>query len=210
MAEFTSATFAPPTTTAPAAEPAAEPAAAAAADPSTAVAARALGSLGSLLPSSESARSALAAAWERSRPWSEFANTAQMATPAAADVKDRVVENAKYYSFNYLFIVVVVTALNVLLHPLSFLGVIIILALYMYLFVANPEPLALGGLELDHRAKTAALAIFALLTLWLTGAGAAFVSLLFMLAALAGIHMAFRKAPNEVDFDTAYTPAANV
>uniref|UniRef100_A0A7S1XDC2 PRA1 family protein n=1 Tax=Compsopogon caeruleus TaxID=31354 RepID=A0A7S1XDC2_9RHOD len=167
----------------------------------------AAGFLARNLPTGESIRTNLWSVWENSRPWTEFLKVSDMNMPAGADLKDRVLENAKYYAYNYLTILVVLTAFNVLLKPLSFLGVAAIAGLYLYFFVVKSDPILLGSMEIDDRRKTFLLGTVSLLLLWITGAGSTFLSILFSLLILFGAHMALRKSNTEVDFETAYTPA---
>lgn len=176
---------------------------------STAVAAAsAIGRMASMVPSLDGVKERLGDVWTRSRPWSEFANTSQMGRPEAfGDVLERVKENAEYYAFNYLVILVIMSGLTILTSPLAFLGGMFIVGAYFYLYFLNPEPLVLAGVTFDNNVKAAFITLFSLVVLWLTGAGATFTGLVFFVGIVALTHAALRKPPGEADFETAYTPA---
>lgn len=160
-----------------------------------------------LVPSLESVKSRLADIWQRSRSWSEFANTSQMSRPEPSEIVERVKENLEYYAFNYLVILLVMSAFTILTSPLAFLGGMFIVLAYFYLFFLNPDSFKIAGISLDNNAKAAAILLFSLVVLWLTGAGAAFTGLVVVVAVVALTHAAIRKPPGEADFETAYTPA---
>jgi len=122
-------------------------------------------------------------------------------------VVDRVQENGRYYQMNYLLILVVLGALTILTSPLSFLGGFLMLIAYVYLFVVHPEPLKLGGVELDAKPKALLMVLLSVGVLWLTGAGATFTSLIVVVGVIALVHAAVRRPAGDLDFDTAYTPA---
>lgn len=145
--------------------------------------------------------------WSRSRPWSEFMNTSQMSKPEFAELFERIKENAEYYAFNYLVILLALSALTVLTSPLAFLGGVFIVLAYFYLYFLNPEPLVIAGITFDNNIKAAFIMLFSLTMLWLTGAGATFTVLVVVVAIIALTHASVRRPPGEADFETAYTPA---
>ena len=167
----------------------------------------ALGRVAGYMPSLDSVKDKMGDVWTRSRPWSEFANTSQMSKPEFSELLERVKENAEYYAFNYLVILLVMSGLTILTSPLAFLGGLFIVGAYFYLYFLNPEPLVVMGVTFDNNIKAAAIMLFSLVVLWLTGAGATFTFLLFVVGVIAAGHAAVRKPPGEADFETAYTPA---
>lgn len=160
-----------------------------------------------MMPSLDSFKERMGDVWSRSRPWNEFANTSQMVKPEWSDLFDRIKENLEYYAFNYLVILLVMSALTILTSPLSFLGGLFIALAYFYLYFLNPEPLVFAGITVDNNIKAASIVLFSLVMLWLTGAGATFTVLLAVVAIIAITHAAVRRPPGEADFETAYTPA---
>jgi PRA1 family protein 1 len=172
-----------------------------------AAAASAISRVASVIPSAETVKDRVADVWTRSRPWGEFGNTAQMNRPEVSEVLERVKENAEYYAFNYLVILLVMSALTVITSPLAFLGGLFIVGAYFYLYFLNPEPIVLLGISMDKNVKAAAIMLFSLVVLWLTGAGATFTGLVVVVGIIALTHAAVRKPPGEADFETAYTPA---
>ncbi|PXF44014.1 PRA1 family protein D [Gracilariopsis chorda] len=160
-----------------------------------------------LMPSLDSLKDRLGDVWSRSRPWSEFMNTSQMCKPEFNELFDRVRENGEYYAFNYLVILLVISALTILTSPLAFLGGIFIALAYFYLYFLNPEPLVYGGITVDNNIKAAVITVFSLVMLWLTGAGATFTVLVAVVGIISLTHAAVRRPPGEADFETAYTPA---
>jgi PRA1 family protein 1 len=177
----------------------------AAAGSTAAVAAGALSHVAGLVPSVETLKNRVGDVWTRSRPWSEFANTSQMSKPEFSELLERVKENAEYYAFNYLVILLLMSGLTIITSPLAFLGGLFIVGAYFYLYFLNPEPIVALGITLDNNVKAAAIMLFSLVVLWLTGAGATFTGLLVVVGIIAVSHAALRKPPTEADFDTAYT-----
>lgn len=159
------------------------------------------------LPTVETVKNKLGDVWGRARSWSDFFNTAQMNKPAPAEMMERIKENLEHYAFNYLVILLVLSAFTILTSPFTFLGGLFVAAAYAYLFLLNPEPIMIAGLPVDNNAKAAIITFASLAVLWLTGAGAAFTSLIVVVGIIALGHAAVRKPPGEADFETAYTPA---
>jgi hypothetical protein len=161
------------------------------------------------LPTGEDFRARLGDLWTRSRPWGEFFNTAAMNKPDLSELRERVSQNLAHYAYNYATIFAVLVVLMVLVSPLSILGALAIFALYTYLFALNPEPITAFGehLVLDSRGKSIVVLVFSLVILWLTGAGATFSTLLFVVATIALAHAAVRKPPGEADFETGFPGA---
>jgi len=159
------------------------------------------------LPTLDTVKGKLGDVWSRSRAWGDFFNTAQMNKPAPGEVMERVKENLEHYAFNYLVILLILSGFTVLTSPFTFLGGLFIAAAYAYLFLLNPEPIKIAGMPVDNNAKAGLITASSVAVLWLTGAGAAFSSLIFVVAVVALGHAAVRKPPTEADFETAYTPA---
>lgn len=180
---------------------------AAASNSSSAPALAAVSRLASFVPSLETIKERMGTVWSRSRPWSEFANTAQMNKPHFSELFDRVKENIEYYSFNYLVILLCLSALTILTSPLAFLGGLFIVLAYVHLYFLNPEPITIAGISVDNNVKAVLIMIFSLVVLWLTGAGATFTTLVLVVAFISLTHAAIRRPQGEADFETAYTPA---
>lgn len=204
MATFTE--LQPSTTADAVPKPATEPAAADPTASGSAVLSH-MSRLATLVPSLDSLRDRMGTVWARSRPWSEFANTSQMNKPHFSELFDRVRENGEHYAFNYLVVLLCLSALTVLTSPLAFLGGLFIALAYCYLYFLNPEPLVVAGITLDNNVKAAVIMVFSLVMLWLTGAGATFTTLVVVVAVISLTHAAIRRPPGEADFETAYTPA---
>ncbi|KAI0562140.1 prenylated Rab receptor 2 [Gracilaria domingensis] len=160
-----------------------------------------------LMPSLETLKDRMGDVWARSRPWGEFCNTSQMSKPEFNELFERVRENGEYYAFNYLVILLIMSALTILTSPLAFLGGLFIALAYFYLYFLNPEPLVVAGVTFDNNVKAAFITVFSLVMLWLTGAGATFTVLVAVVGIIAVTHAAVRRPPGEADFETAYTPA---
>lgn len=153
----------------------------------------AISAVAGLVPSTEVIKARLGSVWSESRPWAEFGNLSQMARPEVSEVVERVQENGRYYQMNYLLILVVLGALTILTSPLSFLGGFCVLVAYVYLFVVHPEPLRLGGVDLDSKAKAVMMVLLSVAALWVTGAGATFTSLIVVVGVIALAHAAVRR-----------------
>lgn len=185
----------------------AAPAEAPAASSSAPAALSTLSVVAGLVPSLESLKERMGDVWARSRPWSEFMNTAQMSKPEFSELFERVKENAEYYAFNYLVILLLMSALTIFSSMLAFLGGLFIVLAYFYLYFLNPEPIVVAGITLDNNIKAAFIMLFSLVMLWLTGAGATFTTLVGVVGIVALTHASVRRPPGEADFETAYTPA---
>jgi len=165
----------------------------------------ALNSVLARLPSSEDVKGKALNVLSHSRPWAEFANSSQMNVPPVSEIRDRLEQNSQYYCYNYAVILFALTFVTVLVSPLSILGIVVIMAAYTFLYIMHPDRISVGKFHLDQRTKGVALVLFALLVLWLTGAGSTFITLLCVVSCISVIHMLIRKPPGEADFDTAYS-----
>mmetsp|Transcript_3216 Transcript_3216/g.6986 ORF Transcript_3216/g.6986 Transcript_3216/m.6986 type:complete len:199 (-) Transcript_3216:1186-1782(-) len=175
-----------------------------------AAAAGVLSALSARAPSGDDMKGKALAIISNSRPWSEFANSSQMSVPSVSEIRDRVEQNSQYYIYNYATILVALSVITVLVSPLSILGLVAILGAYTFLYILNPDRIQVGPVSLDQRTKGAALALFALIILWLTGAGSTFITLLCVVGCVSVVHMLLRKPPGEADFDTAFTNGSAV
>mmetsp|Transcript_7762 Transcript_7762/g.14088 ORF Transcript_7762/g.14088 Transcript_7762/m.14088 type:complete len:202 (+) Transcript_7762:46-651(+) len=165
-----------------------------------------LDSFSARLPSGPEFKDKVSNIWGSSRPWTEFANTSQMNIPSLPEAKDRITQNAWYYLSNYLVILLVLSAITILVSPLAILGVFGIAATYAYLFVVNPERIVLGNgkVIVEQRVKGVILAVCSLLSLWITGAGSTFATLLVVVSIISLVHILLRKPPDDADFNSSF------
>uniref|UniRef100_A0A7S3A142 PRA1 family protein n=1 Tax=Rhodosorus marinus TaxID=101924 RepID=A0A7S3A142_9RHOD len=157
----------------------------------------------------ETVQNSVKSVFADSKPWGEFANTKNMSMPSFSDLRDRVIENFKYYKSNYAVILLVLSAFAILSNPLSLLGLAMVALGYFYMFMYSQSNLKIAGFELDtSQKKTIALVMFGCVIFWVTGAGATFSTLLTTVGIFGGLHAALKRSPNEADFETSFSPSA--
>jgi ribose/xylose/arabinose/galactoside ABC-type transport system permease subunit len=101
-----------------------------------------------------------------------------------------------------VIIFVALSALGVLVHPLSFVCVLAVLGVYMYLFLQNPTNLRLGPFLLTVRTKRAVFGLTTGLFLWMTSALSILGTWAFFSAAISIVHAGARISVKEPDFES--------
>lgn len=91
---------------------------------------------------------------------------------------------------------------SVLVHPLSFLCVIMLVGLYVYMFLQNQDTLKLGPVKLAQNAKKVLFAVIAFCLLYLTNAIGIIGSWALFGIFLSLIHAGCRVSAKEPDFDS--------
>lgn len=158
----------------------------------------------SMSPQIESMREHATSIWAAARPWTEFCNTKKF-IPASnlGEVQQRLLDNLQYFSANYILIFVGLSALGVLVHPMSFVCVLAVLAVYIYAFLQHPGSLKLGPIVLHLQAKRISFALFTFIVLYLTNAVAILGSWALFSIILSIVHAGARISVKEPDFETA-------
>jgi len=170
----------------------------------TSVLTRAAPALG---PSAEAARTHLMSAMGSARPWGEFLDRRKFVPPSSAgELRERLVDNLTYYSANYVLCFLVVSTLSILIHPVSFLAVLLVAALYIWLFLTNAENVQLGPLALPKHAKVPAFSILAALVLYISNAVSALGSWALFAVLFSFAHAGARISAKEPDFESPVEP----
>lgn len=160
-------------------------------------------SVPALGPHTENAKLHVSALWTSAKPWSEFFNSKKFVTPAnVTELQERLVDNLTHFSSNYLLCFLILSTASVLVHPLSFLCIVILAALYVYMFLQHHDVLKLGPVLLNANAKKATFALIALSLLYVTNAIRIIGSWALFAIILSLIHAACRVSAKEPDFDS--------
>lgn len=160
-------------------------------------------SVPALAAPTENAKVQVSALWTSAKPWGEFFNGKKFVPPAAlSELQERLMDNLTYFSPNYLLCFLVLSMTSVLIHPLSFLCVIVLAGLYVYMFLQNHETLKLGPVKLSQNAKKVLFAVIAFCLLYLTNAIGIIGSWALFGIFLAILHAGCRVSAKEPDFDS--------
>lgn len=160
-------------------------------------------SVPALAPQTEAARVHVSALWTSAKPWSEFFNGKKFVPPASpSELQERLMDNLTYFSPNYLLCFLVLSTASVLIHPLSFLCVLLLVALYVFMFLQNQDTLKVGPVQLSPSAKKAAFAAIAFALLYLTNAIGIIGSWALFGIFLSLIHAGCRVSAKEPDFES--------
>lgn len=158
-------------------------------------------------PSADAARTHVAAAWGAARPWGEFFDRRKFQPPAsAAELRERLMDNLQHFAPNYVVCFLAVSAASVLVHPLSFLALLAVGALYVWFFLSNPDAARIGPISLPAKAKLPVFAFFALFVLYMTNAINALGSWALFAVLLSFAHAGARVSAKEPDFESPVEP----
>lgn len=152
-------------------------------------------------PELETLRTHATGVWASARSWADFFNGKKF-TPAAGvdELRTRLVDNLQFFASNYVIVFVALSALGVIVHPMSFVCVLAVLALYVYMFLQNPGVLRAGPLVLSQQAKRVAFGSVTALFLYLTNALNILGTWAFFSCAIALVHAGARISVKEPDF----------
>lgn len=143
------------------------------------------------------------ALWTSAKPWAEFFDGKKLVPPASArELQERLVDNLTYFSPNYVLCFLAVSMASVLVHPLSFLCVLVLAAVYVVAFLQQPDAVRVGPVELSKAAKTALFGVLAFVLLYLTNAIGIIGSWALFGIFLSLLHAACRVSAKEPDFES--------
>lgn len=163
-------------------------------------------SVPALSPHSEAARLHVSSLWTSAKPWTEFFSGKKFVPPTSpSELQERLVDNLTYFSPNYLLCFLALSTMSVLIHPLSFLCVLLLVGLYVFMFLQNPDTLSVGPVKLSAKPKIAAFALIAFILLYLTNAIGIIGSWALFGVFLSLIHAGCRVSAKEPDFDSPVT-----
>lgn len=168
----------------------------------------ALASLGSrgasaAAPQMEDLKTHATSIWAAARPWADFFNTKKFVPAQALDeVRTRLVDNLHFFSSNYVIIFCALSALGVIVHPMSVVCVVLCLACYAYLFLQNPGAVRIGPVQLTVQTKKVFFGVFTAAFLYITSALSILGTWAFFSAAISIVHAAARVSVKEPDFES--------
>lgn len=157
----------------------------------------------SLMPHTQQASVQISKIWTSAKPWKEFFDTKKLHKPASlSEVQDRLMDNLTYFSSNYVLFFLVISCLSVLIHPLSFLCIMSLVALYVYMFLQHPGDVKIGPVKLQQQTKLVVYLFASCILLYLTNAIAIIGSWAVFSIILSICHAAFRVSIKEPDFES--------
>lgn len=160
-------------------------------------------SVPALAPQTENARLQVSALWTSAKPWSEFFNGKKFSPPSSAsELQERLMDNLTYFSSNYILCFLVLSMASVLIHPLSFLCIVLLAGLYIYMFLQNQDVVTIGPLRLSSNMKKVVFAILSFILLYLTNAIGIIGSWALFGVIVSIIHAACRVSAKEPDFES--------
>lgn len=144
--------------------------------------------------------------WTSCKPWKEFMDGKRMRTPTSGtEVQERLVDNLSYFSNNYIICFILLSSISILIHPMSFLCILLLLMLYVFLFLnqADSNEISLAGLRVKggHKVKVGLYAVIAFVLLYLSDAVGVIGSWTLFGVLLSFVHAAFRISVKEPDFE---------
>lgn len=153
------------------------------------------------VPQMDTLRTHASSVWTRARSWSDFFS-AKKFTPAqgADELRQRLVDNLQYFASNYVILFVALSALGVIVHPMSFVCVLAVLAMYVYKFLHNPGAVRIGPVALSVQAKRVMFAVVTALIMYVTSALNILGTWAFFSGAIALVHAGARVSVKEPDF----------
>lgn len=155
-------------------------------------------------PQMDSVRDQATSIWSSARPWSEFLNTKKIVPASnASEIQQRLLDNLQYFSSNYILIFVALSAMGVLVHPMSFVCVLVLLGLYVYMFLQHPASVTIGPVVLPPQPKRIAFGIASVLCLYITDAVTILGSWALFSIIISIVHAGARVSVQEPDFETA-------
>lgn len=161
----------------------------------------------SLTPQAENARSQATALWRSAKPWVDFLDTKKMNAPSStSELRERLTDNLTHFSSNYVLCFLVIAVLSVLIHPLSFLCVVMLAILYVFMFLQNTDSVQIGPIRLSGNFKLAAFALVSVVSLYLTNAIGVIGSWAVFSIILSFLHAGCRASAKEPDFDSPVNP----
>jgi hypothetical protein len=162
-----------------------------------------LASNASLAPQVDLVRGHATTIWSSARPWGDMLN-AKKFVPATSfvELQERLQANLQYFASNYVLIFCGLSALGVLVHPMSFVCVLIIVALYHVCIMQNAGTFNFGPLALKPQAKKVVFAVATVFLLWLTNAVSILGTWAMFSILLSIVHAGARVSVGEADFES--------
>lgn len=160
-------------------------------------------SVPALTTPTENAKVHISALWTSTKPWNEFFNTKKFVPPSSPrELQERLLDNLTYFSPNYILCFIILSTASVLVHPLSFLCVVAIAGMYIYMFLQNQDSLKVGPVKMSKNVKTGVFGGISFILLYLTNAIGIIVSWALFGIFLSLLHAGCRVSAKEPDFDS--------
>lgn len=144
--------------------------------------------------------------WRSAKPWAEFGNTAKMNVPvSASEVQQRLSDNLTYFASNYALCFIALSCVGVLVHPVAFICIVGLAALYVALFMQQGMGVGMiAPLRGPHRhnARVVTFAGVTFATLYVTDAVGIIGSWMVLAGVMSVVHAACRVSAKEPDFES--------
>ncbi|KAE8667113.1 PRA1 family protein F2 [Hibiscus syriacus] len=138
------------------------------------------------------------------RPWKLMFNTHSINLPRTlSEAISRFKTNACYFRMNYAMIVLIILFLSLLWHPISLIVLVIMMALWLFLYFLRDEPLVVFNRSIDDRVILVALGVSTFLFLLLTDATCNILASVSIGAVVVLLHASLRKIDDLYDEENA-------
>lgn len=160
-------------------------------------------SVPALATPTENARLQVSTLWTSAKPWGEFFNTKKFVPPSSrSELQERLMDNLTYFSPNYVLCFLILAMASVLVHPLSFLCVLVLAVLYVVMFLQHPEAIKVGPVRMPKNVKIGVFAVVAFVLLYFTNAIGIIGSWALFGMLLSVLHASCRVSAKEPDFES--------
>lgn len=124
---------------------------------------------------------------------------------SASEVQQRLSDNLTYFASNYALCFLTLSCVGVLVHPVAFVCIVALFALYAALFMQHQQQLRwLGPLRGPnrHNVRVATFGITAFVALYVTDAVGIIGSWMVLAGVMSVVHAACRVSAKEPDFES--------
>ncbi|MBA0748927.1 hypothetical protein Gogos_002903 [Gossypium gossypioides] len=134
------------------------------------------------------------------RPWKLMFNIHSLNCPRTfSEAISRFRANLAYFRMNYAIIVLLILFLSLLWHPISLIVLIIMMALWLFLYFLRDEPLAIFNRTIDDRVVLVVLGVSTFVFLLLTDATGNILVSVMIGAVVVLVHASLRRTDDLYD-----------
>ncbi|KAK8618765.1 hypothetical protein V6N13_132746 [Hibiscus sabdariffa] len=134
------------------------------------------------------------------RPWKLMFNFHSINFPRTlSETVSRFKTNVCYFRMNYAIIVLIILFLSLLWHPISLIVLVIMMALWLFLYFLRDEPLVVFNRTIDDRVVLIVLGVSTFVFLLLTDATGNILVSVLIGAVIVLVHASLRKIDDLYD-----------